>query len=145
MLPTAMPLQRTILDQVTIAVSADIRYEVYWRQDEGGDGPAASVYAFDLEILRLDLFGEDRGHLHFDVGGAVGTRLWFPPGTMRDHVERGAFELGHNLRAYLQISRDERCNRLGAVGALDPELPRKAADEARSAMLRMLDERRPSS
>ena len=52
------PEQQGRRDLVEYPLEDNVRLEVYWRDDRAGYGPAASVFAYDQEILRLDCFGE---------------------------------------------------------------------------------------
>ena len=67
-----MDLQPGRQDRTTYPIQDDVRLEVYWRNDRAGYGPAASVYAYNQEILRLDCFGEakkhgGKGHCHINL------------------------------------------------------------------------------
>ena len=52
-------------DLVTYPIQDQVRLEVYWRDDEGGHGPASSLYVLGEEVFRFDCFGGDQGHYHF--------------------------------------------------------------------------------
>ena len=52
------PEQQGRRDLIEYPLEDNVRLEVYWRDDRAGYGPAASVFAYDQEILRLDCFGE---------------------------------------------------------------------------------------
>ena len=66
------PEQQGRRDLVEYPLEDNVRLEVYWRDDRAGYGPAASVFAYDQEILRLDCFGEAKkqggtGHCHINL------------------------------------------------------------------------------
>lgn len=86
---------------------------VYWVDTAGvGSGPTASLYVYEEEVLRLDCFGDDRGHMHFNPqqcelfsGESNETiRIYFPVGSRKDHVDRAAFELQRNVPTALQMN-----------------------------------------
>ncbi len=41
-------------DLVTYPIQDQVRLEVYWRDDEGGHGPASSLYVLEEEVFRFD-------------------------------------------------------------------------------------------
>ena len=88
-----------------------VRVEAYWRDDEAGVGPAASVYVDDEEILRLDCFGGSLGHCHVNLLQAMDRyacqHVWFyPPATARQHVEWAMHDLVVNLPMCLRHNDD---------------------------------------
>jgi hypothetical protein len=94
-----------------IPVQPDVRLEVYWNTNPLGPGPAASLYVLDEEVMRIDCFGGQTGHLHLNpvqanlaLPWAKTPRFFFPPASMEDQVERGAFELRMNTSAALQTN-----------------------------------------
>jgi GT2 family glycosyltransferase len=48
----------------SVRVSGDVRVDVYRREISEGRGPAASVFAGGREVLRLECFGDGKGHWH---------------------------------------------------------------------------------
>ena len=80
-------------DWVEYPIQENVRLEVYWRDDRAGRGPAASLYVYDDEVLRLDCFDGDQGHCHVNIRQNKGHRWYYPEGTVQQHIERSAFEL----------------------------------------------------
>ena len=99
------------MDQRVIHVQSDVRLEVYWNTNPLGPGPAMSLFVLDEEVLRVDCFGGKTGHMHINpvqvnlpLRWEITPRYFFPPGSKKDHVERGVFELTTNTRAALQTN-----------------------------------------
>ncbi len=95
-------------DLVEYPIQDNVRLEVYWRDDAGGRGPAASLYVYDDEIMRFDCFGSDNGHCHFNLRQTRGRRWMYPVGSFRDHIQQSLFDLRTNLTFCLQTHQDER-------------------------------------
>ena len=93
-----------------------VRLEVYWAADQSdglGGGPAASLCVFDDEILRLDCFGGNNGHYHFNpqqtwLVRPGPLRLYVPDGTHEDHIEQATFVLARYVPAVQGMNRDPR-------------------------------------
>ena len=92
-----------IHDVVTHPIQDDIFMEVYWVSEPVGPGPGASVYICGDEVLRFDCFGSDLGHYHFNVRqskfvphGEL-TRIYFPFGSVEDHIENAVVQLKRNI------------------------------------------------
>ena len=120
------------LDLVSLPVQdhGRVRVDIYWREDPEGRGPACSLYAFDREVLRIDAFGGESGHLHLNVDGGLAQRWYFQPGPIAEHVERACFELAANVNAALKVNRDPRLERLW----VDRDALARVAAEARNVM-----------
>ncbi len=77
--------------------------------DDLGAGPGAALYIDDKEVLRLDCFGEGRGHYHVHLDeiepGKV-ERIFFAEKSVEDQIARTALELSANLPGHLATSRD---------------------------------------
>ena len=107
-------------------------------------GPGASVYACGEEVLRLDCFGSDRGHMHTNPHQArryplgLQARLFFQDGSIEDHVERARFELTRNLAATLAVNRRRRIRGI----RLDEAALAERAGWMRRRMLALLEARR---
>ncbi len=113
----AMPARlRVQLDTATDVHLLDIdggQLALYWSDvPDVGSGPSASLYVLDdIEVLRLDCFGDDLGHMHInpteqELTGrlrGVSARIYFPEGTRSDHVDRAAFELARNVTAAMRM------------------------------------------
>jgi hypothetical protein len=123
-------------DRDRIPVQDDVFLDVYWRDDDLGRGPAASLYARGVEVLRLDCFGADQGHLHLNLGTGAGRRWYFPPATAADHIERACFELERNFAIALAVCPDPALAGLSLRGDQMAEV----AAKARSRLLALLDE-----
>ena len=134
----------SVEDVTGIPVQPEVRLDVYWLKPPFGPGPAASLYAGRHEIMRLDCLGGERGHMHLGIAdshrlapGAT-PRLYFPPGTVAEHVERAAIELERNapFAAATSLRRDVRAL------ALDPERLRAASRTMRAAMIALCERHR---
>ena len=80
------PEQQGRRDLIEYPLEDNVRLEVYWRDDRAGYGPAASVFAYDQEILRLDCFGEAKkqggtGHCHINLKQNRARQWMYPAGT----------------------------------------------------------------
>lgn len=95
-------------DMVVYPIQDDVRLEVYWRDDVGGRGPAASLYVYDDEIMRFDCFGGDNGHCHYNLRQTRGRRWMYPEGSFQDHIKQSLFDLRTNLPFCLQTHQDQR-------------------------------------
>ncbi len=77
--------------------------EIYWVSEPVGPGPGASIYIGDDEVMRFDCFGSVEGHYHFNVRQSKFVpdgeliRIYFPPGTVADHINNAAIQLRRNL------------------------------------------------
>jgi hypothetical protein len=92
-----------IHDLVTYQIQDNIFMEVYWVSDPVGPGPGASIYIHGDEVMRFDCFGSDLGHYHFNIRQAkfvpAGelTRIFFPEGSVQDHIANAVVQLRRNL------------------------------------------------
>ena len=82
-------------------VPAPFRLEAYWLRVHGDEGPAYSLFYEGDEILRVDCLGE-AGHIHYGLAEArhrnpAEARVYLPPGSPADQVERATFELARNV------------------------------------------------
>jgi len=108
-----LPEQQGRYELTDYAIQDKVRVEVYWRDDRAGYGPAASIYAYDQEILRLDCFGEDNGtkgtgHCHINLRQTKARQWQYRPGSVRDHIEQAMHDLQENLNYCLQTNTDEK-------------------------------------
>lgn len=108
--------------------------EVYWANvPVAGSGPAASLFVLEEEVLRLDCFGGERGHMHVNpkqdqlLKEFVGSvpRIYFHPGAIARQIERAAFEVTHNTKAAISTNMIRRVRRF----QLDQAALREAASE----------------
>ncbi len=128
-------------DLVEYQIQENLRLEVYWRDDRAGYGPAASVYAFDQEVLRLDCFGEakkqgGKGHCHMNLGQTRARQWMYRPGTVRDHVEQAIHDLRSNLGYCLKTNQDEKIQGL----KIDSESLEPIVLEAEKELLGLADQ-----
>ncbi len=128
---------RGVLSDVAVfQVQEDVDLEVGWCKAEAGEGPAASLYILSEEVFRLDCFGGDRGHMHFNmreatiVPGGGSTRIYFEPGTMADHIERAVFHLKKNSDYGIGLNPDTRIRKV----VLDRDRLAVAAEWMRQTM-----------
>lgn len=129
---SAQPRQGLV--RLPVQDHGDVCLDVYWREDPEGRGPACSLYARGLEVLRLDAFGGDQGHLHVNAAPGLDKRWYFQPGSVEEHVERAAFEIATNVNAILKLHREPSVERLW----VDRERLREVASQARNLMLELV-------
>ena len=84
-------------DLVEYPIQEDVLLQVYWRDDVGGRGPAASLYVYDDEIMRFDCFGGDNGHCHFNLRQTRGRRWMYPEGSFQDHIHQKSVRSSHKF------------------------------------------------
>jgi len=121
-------------------VQPNMELEVYWLDAKLGSGPAASLYVDDDEIMRLDCLGRSTAHMHLNMKQALliprghSARLWFPPGSLRDHVDRARHELVHNANYALRTNRRSVVRRTKT----DPASLARAGDWMHDVMNRLI-------
>jgi hypothetical protein len=130
------PQQQGRNDLIEYPIQDHVRLEVYWRDDRAGYGPAASVYAYDQEILRLDCFGEakkqgGKGHCHINLKQNRARQWLYPPGPVSAHVQQAMHDLRHNLGFCLSTNTDERIQQT----TVDTETLETIAQQAEVKML----------
>ncbi len=88
-----------------------VRLEVYWSDVPNvGRGPSASLLVLEEEVLRLDCFGGNEGHMHINpeqvriILTHYTPRLYFPEGSRKDQIERATFELAVNTACALKLN-----------------------------------------
>ena len=135
------PQQQGRNNLVEYPIQNNVRLEVYWRDDRAGYGPAASVYAYDQEVLRLDCFGEakkqgGKGHCHINLRQNRARQWMYPSGSVRDHVEQAMHDLRHNLGFCFSTNTDERIQQIKVTAeTLEP-----IAQQAEAKMRAFLDQ-----
>ncbi len=100
------------MDHRVINVQTGVRLNVYWADVPNvGRGPGASLFVLLEEVMRIDCFGGNAGHMHINpvqqallAGWDTTPRVYFPPGTRESHIDRAAFELTRNTPAALQTN-----------------------------------------
>jgi hypothetical protein len=120
-------------DLTKYPIQENVWIEVYWRDDPAGRGPCASLYVGDLELLRYDCFAGDQGHLHVDIHKMGGQRLYYPPGPVRQHIDRTAFEVSKNVPFALRFNHDPAIQQL----RIDPEKLLAVAQQTRERLLEL--------
>lgn len=99
-------------DLIELPIQDNVKLQVYWRDDIGGRGPAASLYIFDEEIMRFDCFGGDNGHCHFNLRQTHGRRWMYPVGSFEDHIQQSLFDLRNNLNFCIQTHQNEQIQKM---------------------------------
>ncbi len=90
-----------MIDIRHLDVPEPFRLLAYWLTVGGEQGPSASLFLDEDEILRLDCL-PDTPHLHYAIAearhrGPAEPRVYLPPGDIDAHIDRAVFELGHNV------------------------------------------------
>lgn len=117
-----------------------VRILAYWSDvPRVGKGPSASVYVREEEVFRVDVFGNDQGHMHVNPDQialqAGTTRFFFPAADLDDQIDRGLFEIARNTpaaAAHNMLRRVRRC-------PIDPTALARAAEEVRAHWLLLAD------
>ena len=122
-------------DLVEYPIQDNVRLDVYWRDDRGGRGPAASLYVYDDEILRFDCFGGKEGHCHVNLRQTRGHRWYYPEGTAKAHIGRSVFELKVNHPFCLRTHQDSRVQEV----KIDPEKLGEAANQMENKLLKFAE------
>jgi hypothetical protein len=119
--------------------------EVYWVAEPVGPGPGASIYIHNDEVLRFDCFGSDLGHYHFNIrqsrfvpSGEL-TRIYFPPGTVPEHIENAAMQFRRNLDYGRGMNLDPKVRGV----KIDAAAIDRAAELMRRELLRIYEARMP--
>ena len=113
-------------DLIEYPIQDNVLLQVYWRDDVGGRGPAASIYVHDDEIMRFDCFGGDNGHCHINLRQTRGRRWMYPEGSFQDHIQQSLFDLRTNLTFCLNTHQDAHIQEV--------HIPQKSLDEAARKM-----------
>jgi hypothetical protein len=130
-----------IHDLTTHAIQDDVFMEVYWVSEPVGPGPGASIYIRGDEVLRFDCFGSDLGHYHFNVRqsrfvprGEL-TRIYFPAGTVQEHIDHAVVQLRRNLDYGRGMNLDPRIRTV----VIDQDAIERAADLMREELMRIAE------
>ena len=118
-------------------VQQDVVFEVFWKDQPLGQGPAASVFCHGQERLRFDCFGTEKGHYHVAYWcppGSGENRLYFRERTREQQIERTVFEIQTNLDYYLRRIPDTRVRAL----QIDKNSLRAGCDWLRQQLLNLL-------
>jgi hypothetical protein len=128
-------------DVRVVAVPAPYRLEAYWLRIGEDEGPALSLFFAADEVLRVDCLGE-RGHIHYGLAesrhrGAAESRVYLPPSSVSEQIDRATFELARNVAYCTGL------HRLRSVRAttVDAEAFAQAADEVGAHLHDLLDRR----
>ena len=135
------PEQQGRRDLVEYPLEDNVRLEVYWRDDRAGYGPAASVFAYDQEILRLDCFGEAKkqggtGHCHINLKQNKARQWMYPAGPVSAHIEQAMHDLKYNLGFCFATNTDERIQET----TVDPETLEQVAEQAEAKMVAFMQQ-----
>jgi hypothetical protein len=120
-------------DLTKLPVQENVWVETYWRDDPAGRGPCASLYLGDIELLRFDCFDGDQGHCHVNMSQTGGQRWYYPPGTVRQHIDRTAFEISRNVPFALRTNQDPAIRDM----KIDPEKLKEVAQQTRERLLEL--------
>jgi hypothetical protein len=90
-----------IEDRREFAVPEPFRLEAYWLHFGDDEGPAYSLFHGPDEILRVDCL-QRSPHVHYGLAesrhrGPAEARVYLPPASPTDQVDRATFELAHNV------------------------------------------------
>jgi hypothetical protein len=118
-------------DLTRFPVQENVWVEAYWRDDAAGRGPCASLYMGENELLRFDCLAGDKGHCHVNMSQTDGPRLYYPPGTVRQYIDRTAFEIGRNVQFALRTNPDPTIR----ATRIDPEKLKEVAQQTRERLL----------
>ena len=130
----------------SLVIREGVRLSVYWldisagiSSPSGGAGPAASLVAFDDEVMRFDCLGEHQGHMHLNMKQSRGfpgdvARLYFREQSIVEQVERSCFELEKNLDYALRTNFARKVRRV----RLDTEEIERASSFMRDTMLMLI-------
>jgi len=124
-------------DVLRYEIQPGAHLDVFWKVLKIGRGPAVSLYVHGEEVLKIDCFGEGKGHYHVNERQwkrklpRVVQRIYLPEPTVEAQIDRAVFELHHNALVYLQQNDDPRISRF----VLDPERLRDATGRMKAAML----------
>ena len=137
-------LREDLRDRRNIPVQEGAQLYISWADVAGiGQGPAASLYVYDEEVLRLDCFGGSEGHMHLNPEQSKlimrhgSARIYFEPGPREAHISRAAFELSRNVQAGLLTNKLSRVRDY----AFDPDRLSSAASEMSDIMKKMVADR----
>lgn len=123
-------------------IQDNVVLETSYLGPEYGPGPVASVYIYDQEVMRLDCLGGDAGHYHVNLTQSLfyprgqTARLYFPNGSVEQHIEMAAFQLRRNLD---YARRQNYRQRIRAV-KLDQDKLDQVANEMTNELLRLYRE-----
>ena len=85
------------------------------------------------ELLRFDCFDGDQGHCHVNMSQTGGQRWYYPPGTVRQHIDRTAFEISRNVPFALRTNQDPAIRTM----KIDPEKLKEVAQQTRERLLEL--------
>ncbi len=134
----------TATDHRMMPLQDGVELWVYWSDVPNvGRGPSASLFVLREEILRLDCFSGNEGHMHLNpaqqrMSGRVAARLFFQDGSHAEHVDRAVFELIANSDAALKSNRLDRVRSF----RIDEQALADASKQMRGYMMELLDRHR---
>ena len=77
---------------------------VFHKSLDKGCGSAVSLYIHDIEFLKFDCFGHEKGHYHVFSPNKI---YYFKEKTCSKQIKKTTFELTHNLQHYLSKSNNK--------------------------------------
>ncbi len=124
-------------DLVEYPIQENLRLDVYWRDDKAGYGPAASVYAYDQEVMRLDCFGEakkqgGKGHCHMNLKQTGGRQWMYRPGTVNEHIDQAMHDLKANLNFCLVTNEEDKIQEIKVSSKTIEPIAEKAEVDMRA-------------
>ncbi len=123
-------------DVSNIRVQDDVYFQVYWKVEEIGKGPAVVVFIFGEEILKFDCFGKDKGHYHIKGNkGAFRKRIFFEESNASEQIDKTIAELNNNLKIYLQLNNRQKVKELD----IDQKNLEEALFQVRTNMVNFLE------
>ena len=128
--------QQPRYDLTRYPVQEGVWVDVYWRDDPAGRGPCASLYVRDLELLRCDCFEGDQGHCHINFEQNRAQRWYYPPGSVRQHIEQSAVNLSKNVPFCLRSHHDPAIQEM----RIDAGKLKEVAQQMRDRMLALADQ-----
>lgn len=130
-------------DLSSITLPAPFRLDVYWLTIHGEQGPAASLFHGDDEILRIDCLPANP-HLHYGLAESRRRqprepRVYLPPGPPAAQIERARFEVARNVAYCTGLDRRRSVRR----APIDRPAFAAAADEMARTMHALVERRAP--
>lgn len=140
--PRSLRSQRDYIgDLVTVPIQENVFMEIYWVSEPVGPGPGASIYIHEDEVMRFDCFGSDLGHYHFNIrqscfvpAGEL-TRIFFPQGSIQDHIDNAVVQVCRNLDYGRGMNLDPKVRTV----PIDQEAINHAADVMKKEMMKIAE------
>ena len=94
-------------DVLKIEIQENAYMLVYHKNLDIGFGPALGLYLYDIEYLKFDFFGEEKGHYHI-FNKKRDVRIYFKERTVLEQINKVAHELTNNIQTYLEGSKNKK-------------------------------------